>query len=583
MRYLWILLLILSCADPADKTDVKEILIDELVDFFWEFELHEYPMFATQVGVNTFNDQLGSFKEEDFQRRGAVYDSLLQVLDGWNSQDLSPEDRLEYELIRYHLSDLSAEVNFKRYQIPLLADGGFHIAFAFLPSSTPFKKKQDYYNYLQRLNQFPEYVQQHIELMRAGLAGGMTQPQVIFEGYEVTYRTHIVEDITKSQFFKPFLKLQLGLSPSDSLDLLTQATSAVKHVIQGYSNFSAFMEEEYIPRTRISLGASELPEGQAYYQQRIEHFTTLSLTAREIHDIGLQEVARIKGEMQEIIDEVGFEGDLQGFINYLRSDPKFYAREAQELMHYAAYLSKKADAALPKLFGKLPRQPYGVAPVPEHLAPKYTSGRYISADIHSTLPGYYWVNTYNLSSRPMYVLPALTLHEAVPGHHLQSALTQELEGFSAFRKNLYISAFGEGWGLYCEFLGQEMDIYEDPYTNFGRLTYEMWRACRLVVDTGIHAFGWTRDQVRDYMLQHTALSYHEITTETDRYISWPGQALAYKMGELKIKELRELCERQLGEDFDIREFHDLILSQGTVTLPILENMVNEHLKEKTTN
>jgi uncharacterized protein (DUF885 family) len=335
-----------------------------------------------------------------------------------------------------------------------------------------------------------------------------------------------------------------------------------------------------LPKTRTTIGVSNFPQGLAYYKELVHHYTTTDLTYDEIFEIGQKEVRRIQQEMMDVLKEVNFKGSLQDFISYLRTDPKFYTTTPEQLLKEASFIAKKADGKLPQFFGKLPRQPYGVEPVPAHLAPTYTGGRYSGAPISSKRAGFYWVNTYNLSSRPLYTLESLTLHEAVPGHHLQISLTQELDSLPAFRKNLYVNAFGEGWGLYCEWLGIEMGFYKDPYSRFGRLTYEMWRACRLVIDVGLHAKGWTREEAVKFLSEHTALSLHEVNTEINRYISWPGQALAYKMGELKIKELRKKAEDKLKDKFDIREFHDLILSQGSVTLAIMEKMVDRYIAGK---
>ena len=342
-----------------------------------------------------------------------------------------------------------------------------------------------------------------------------------------------------------------------------------------------FFEDEYFPKTRTSIGISETPNGNAYYQNRINYYTTSTqYIADDIHSIGLQEVARIKTEMKKIISELNFEGSFSDFLNFLRTDPQFYATSPEQLLMIARDMAKRADEQLPRFFKTLPRKPYGVAPVPDAIAPKYTTGRYVGTSKNSTDPGYYWVNTYDLPSRPLYVLPSLTVHEAVPGHHLQSSLNLELgDSIPQFRKDTYLSAYGEGWGLYCEFLAEEMGMYTTLYEQFGKLTYEMWRACRLVVDTGIHAKGWTREQVINYMAENTALSIHEINTETDRYISWPGQALSYKIGEIKIRELRKKAEMELGSSFDIREFHEVVLEQGTVTLSILENRVNNYIED----
>ena len=342
-----------------------------------------------------------------------------------------------------------------------------------------------------------------------------------------------------------------------------------------------FFEDEYFPKTRTSIGISETPNGNAYYQNRINYYTTSTqYSADDIHSIGLQEVARIKTEMEKIISELNFQGSFSDFLNFLRTDPQFYATSPKQLLMIARDMAKRADEQLPRFFKTLPRKPYGVAPVPDAIAPKYTTGRYVGTSKNSTDPGYYWVNTYDLPSRPLYVLPSLTVHEAVPGHHLQSSLNLELgDSIPQFRKDTYLSAYGEGWGLYCEFLAEEMGMYTTLYEQFGKLTYEMWRACRLVVDTGIHAKGWTREQVINYMAENTALSIHEINTETDRYISWPGQALSYKIGEIKIRELRKKAEIELGSSFDIREFHEVVLEQGTVTLSILENRVNNYIED----
>ncbi|HSP05641.1 MAG TPA: DUF885 domain-containing protein, partial [Acidobacteriota bacterium] len=377
----------------------------------------------------------------------------------------------------------------------------------------------------------------------------------------------------------PFTRFPPSVPQSERKRLTDEGSAAIRDdVVAGYRDFLQFMVKEYRPKARNGLAAYDLPNGPAYYKYLIHHFTTLPLTPEEVHQTGLKEVERIQKEMDEVIRQTGFKGDFAAFLKYLRTDPRFYPTTADQLLKEACYIAKQMDGKLPSLFKTLPRLPYGVEPVPEHLAPKYTAGRYVGPAYGSTEPGIYWVNTYALNSRPLYALEALTLHEAVPGHHLQTALAKELTGLPDFRRFSYYSAFGEGWGLYSEHLGLEAGFYKDPYSNFGRLTYEMWRACRLVVDTGIHAMGWTRQQAMDYMASRTALSLHEIETETDRYISWPGQALAYKIGELKIRELRKKAEQELGEKFDIREFHDAVLGNGSVTLPVLEDVINEYIR-----
>ena len=373
----------------------------------------------------------------------------------------------------------------------------------------------------------------------------------------------------------------MTVAQKDSVLLAAKKVIETK-VTPEFKRIKTFFEKEYFPKTRTTLGVSETPNGKAFYQNRIDFYTTSTqYTADDIHQIGLSEVARIKAEMEQIIKDLKFEGSFADFFHFLRTDKQFYAETPEQLLMIARDMAKRADAQLPRYFKTLPRKPYGVAPVPDAIAPKYTTGRYIGTSKESTDPGYYWVNTYDLPSRTLYTLPALTVHEAVPGHHLQGSLNNELgDDIPRFRKNLYLSAYGEGWGLYSEFLADEMGMYTTPYEQFGKLTYEMWRACRLVVDTGIHAKGWTREQVVDYMASNTALSMHEINTETDRYISWPGQALSYKMGEIKIRELRQKAEKELGSKFNIRDFHEVILEQGTVTLAILEKRVNTYIEKQ---
>jgi uncharacterized protein (DUF885 family) len=396
-------------------------------------------------------------------------------------------------------------------------------------------------------------VDEHIALLRDGLRSGFTLPRVVLEGYEVTIASHVVDDPTKSVFWRPFASVPATFSEADRARLLAAGRTAITTaLVPGYRTFLEFMTREYIPGARQTIGASALPNGAAFYQNTIREFTTLDLSADSIHKIGLSEVARIRKEMDAIIAKVGFQGTFAEFLNFLRTDPRFYPTTPEQLLKEASWIAKRMDGKLPTLFGKLPQLPYGVSPVPDHLAPKYTAGRYIPAAPGGTEAGSYWVNTYLLQSRTLYTLEALTLHEAVPGHHLQVALAQELEGLPEFRRHGYLSAFGEGWGLYSERLGLEAGFFTDPYSDFGRLTYEMWRACRLVVDTGMHSKGWTRQQALDFMAANTALSLHEVRTETDRYISWPGQALAYKLGELKIRELRSRAEKALGSRFDLR-------------------------------
>ena len=521
---------------------------------------------------------LGLFSKEQFKKEANYAKKQLKQLNKINPKNLSETESISLELLKFKLQDTIDYYDFERFLNPLLSDSGFHTSFPFIVR--PFQNYNQVKRYLDQLNAIPDRVNQFLPLLREGLEKGVSQPRVIFKGYESSYNDHIVSDFKESYFYTPFNDLPRALSLSQKDSILTAAEVAItKHVIPQFKVVKTFFEEEYYPKTRSAIGISEIPNGKEYYQNRINYYTTSTqYSADAIHQIGLDEVARIKNEMEKIILELEFQGSFSEFLDFLRTDPQFYATSPEQLLMIARDMAKRADEQLPRFFKTLPRKPYGVAAVPAAIAPKYTTGRYVGTSKNSTDPGYYWVNTYDLPSRPLYVLPSLTVHEAVPGHHLQGSLNLELgDSIPQFRKNTYLSAYGEGWGLYCEFLAEEMGMYTTAYEQFGKLTYEMWRACRLVVDTGIHAKGWTRDQVIEYMSKNTALSIHEINTETDRYISWPGQALSYKIGELKIRELRTNAEKELGTNFDIREFHEVVLEQGTVTLSILEKRINNYI------
>jgi len=545
-----------------------------LFDDAWSFALREEPLFATAVGERRYDDRLASMTPADIERRAEQARIFQKRLAAIDRTRLGPVDRVSYDMFAADLRDSLADFEFKAWLMPLNAEGGFHSYFARLPAEMPLESVRDYEDYIARLRAFPRYTREHISLLKQGLAEGYTVPAVVMDGFDQTIRIHLVSDPEQSVFWKPFLSFPAGVPEADQARLRAAGRAAiVEAILPSYRAFLDFVAGTYIPGCRKTTGASDLPDGRAYYAQRVRHFTTLDVTAEQVHQIGLAEVARIQAEMDAVLKQVGWQQDFAAFLEFLRTDPRFYPKTAEELLARAALIAKRMDGKLPSLFGRLPRQPYGIEPVPADLAPKYTGGRYSPAPIDGTRAGMYWVNTYNLPSRPFYTLEALTLHEAVPGHHLQMALTQELGELPAFRRNAYVDAFGEGWALYAERLGLEAGFYTDPYSNFGRLTYEMWRACRLVVDTGLHALGWTRQQAIDYLASHTALSLHEVRTETDRYIGWPGQALAYKMGELKIRELRAKAERELGPAFDLRAFHDAVLASGTVPLPVLEEQI----------
>ena len=521
---------------------------------------------------------LGEYTESRFEDYAHFCDSLKTQLESVNIEKLSEDSQISYKLLNFVLNETIVKYKFKTHWNPILSDGGFHLSLTF--RVRPLTDKKSSIKYLKLLKAIPDYINQQKVLIKKGLDAGMGQPLVIFKGYESSYNLHITDSAEENFYYSPFLKLPSQLSKKDKDSLQLAARDVVSNeVIPAFKSVKEFFETTYYPSTRKTIGVSQTPNGSDYYQSRIDFYTTqTNESAESIHEKGLQEVSRIKKEMKLIVKGLGYKGSLKSFIKFLRTDPQFYPKTADELLKHARNIAKKLDEQLPRFFKTLPRKPYGVAPVPDAIAPKYTAGRYIGTSAESTDPGYYWVNTYNLPSRPLYLIPSLTAHEAVPGHHLQGSLNNELpETIPKFRRNLYLSAYGEGWGLYTEFLAEEMGIYTTAYEKFGKFTYEMWRACRLVVDTGIHAFGWTRDEAVSFMEENTSLSIHEINTEIDRYISWPGQALAYKTGEMKIRELRSKAERELGDLFDIRQFHEVILEIGTVTLPILEERVNKYI------
>ena len=565
--FLVLFLIFMSCSKESQVKDsdlLNKIILE--IEERESYDENEYP--------------LGLFSKEYYKKEAKYAKEQLIRLAKIDVIFLSETESISLKLLKFQLQDTIDYFEFEMYLNPLLSDSGFHTNFSFMVR--PFQNYEQVKDYLTKLNAIPSRVSQFLPLLREGLEKGVSQPSVIFNGYESSYNDHIIENFEKSYFYQPFNNLPKTLTSTQKDSVLIAAKVAITtNVIPQFKLVKTFFEEEYFPKTRTSIGISETPNGNAYYQNRINYYTTSTqYIADDIHSIGLQEVARIKTEMKKIISELNFEGSFSDFLNFLRTDPQFYATSPEQLLMIARDMAKRADEQLPRFFKTLPRKPYGVAPVPDAIAPKYTTGRYVGTSKNSTDPGYYWVNTYDLPSRPLYVLPSLTVHEAVPGHHLQSSLNLELgDSIPQFRKDTYLSAYGEGWGLYCEFLAEEMGMYTTLYEQFGKLTYEMWRACRLVVDTGIHAKGWTREQVINYMAENTALSIHEINTETDRYISWPGQALSYKIGEIKIRELRKKAEIELGSSFDIREFHEVVLEQGTVTLSILENRVNNYIED----
>lgn len=541
----------------------------------WTWRLAQFPQLATAVGEHQHDDRLGEAGEAAQQARRRHWESVRRALAAIDVDALSPATRIDFAIFRDQVESSAENIRLGGHRMPLNSDSAFWSDLAFLPRQHPVRDVADVERYIARLRAVPAYFDQHIELLREGLRRGQTVPRVTLEGREASIAAQAkVDDVEASPFYAPLRRLPASIGAEDAARLRTQAAAAIREsVAPAYAKLLAFMRDTYIPGARTTLGASALPDGKAYYRRQIIDFVTEDLDPREIHATGLAEVARLRAAMEAIIREIEFDGDYAAFLHHLRTDPRYYAKSPDELLAQAAWIAKRADGALPRFFGRLPRRPYGVQAVPEAIAPYYTAGRYVPASEGSTEPGWYWVNTYGLPGRPLYTLPALTLHEAVPGHHLQIALAAESGEQPPFRRYSYISAYGEGWALYAEELGHEMGIYRTPHERFGQLTYAMWRANRLVVDTGVHALGWTREQAIAYMTENTALSEHEIRTEVDRYISWPGQALSYYLGMLRIKALRAEAERELGPRFDLRAFHDAVLETGSVPLPVLSDHV----------
>jgi len=574
-------LLAFNASADEPNTSSDEVAFKALLEKEWNFRLQEFPSLARDNNVPGYAGRITHVSENDQRRRYEFWKQIKAELAGISCDKLQREDCINYRMFARQMHQFLASYETRDYLIPFNSDWGFYLSWARWGEETDFTSEQDYRDYLLRLQALPVVMDEYIALMREGLRTGFTLPRVILDGREDPVRKQVVAKPELSSFYQPFLTLNKSISPEAKQELRQQARTVVMQaIVPAYQRLLDFFMDEYFPGARTTLAATSLPGGQRYYREQIYRYATVDMSADQIHQLGLSEVARIRAEMEAIIKAVKFDGDLAAFIQFLRTDPQFYATTPHQLLAEASYIAKRVDGRLPKFFGKLPRQPYGVAPVPDNIAPFYTAGRYIGAPLSARRGGYYWVNTYALKSRPLYTLPALTLHEAAPGHHLQGALALEQSDQPAFRRNDYISAYGEGWALYAEKLGVEMGIYETPYQDFGRLTYEMWRASRLVIDTGIHTMGWTRKQAQDYLAANTALSLHEITTEVDRYISWPAQALSYKLGEYTIWQLRRQAENRLGADFDLRNFHDFILALGSVPLDILKDEVNRWIDEQ---
>ncbi len=567
----WVLAPFPAEADAA--AELHAILEEE-----WEYVLEENPRRASWLGDRRWNDRWPDVSLAATERRHQHHQEVLEGLEAIDTEALSEADKLNYTLFRKDY-ELRVEADqYRWYLLPLSHRGGIQTRNQ-MADWLRFATVKDYEDWIARLRAFPTLVDQTIALMGEGIRVGMVYPRVIMERVPKQIAAQIVDDPGESLFFKPFKRFPESIPPTEQERLAEEARQAIaEHIIPAFRRFQEFFTTEYLPACYDRVGAWQFPRGREFYAFRARRYTTTDLTPEEIHQIGLREVRRIRGEMETIIEQVGFEGSFQEFLEFLRTDPRFYYDDPAELLEGYRAIAKKIDPTVVRLFGRLPRMPYGVEPIPEHIAPDSGTASYRAPAADGSRAGTYLVNVYKPEVRPKWGMEVLSIHEAVPGHHLQIALAMELGELPAFRRYGGYTAFSEGWALYAETLGEELGLYQDPYSKFGQLTDEMWRAVRLVVDTGMHYLGWTRQQAIDYCKANPARSELYIVNEIDRFIAWPGQALAYKIGELKIKELRARAEQELGERFDIRAFHDTVLGSGSVPLDVLEVIVEDWIE-----
>lgn len=564
---------LLAHAGPAE--DFRALL-----DETWDWQLAENPVRASRLGDRRFNDQWTDMSLEAIERRFEQQKDFLRRLRAIDSSLLSEKDALNYDLFRRQLENAIDGQQFNNHLMPMSQRGGVQ-SLESTAETLRLANIQDYEDWLARMTRIETVIEQTTALMEEGRKTGYMPPKILMQRIPKQIASQLVEDPEMSPFFKAFATMPGSISEEDKARIRQLAKDVIdKSIVPAYREFSNYFNEIYLPASRDSIGASSLPNGEAFYEYRARLYTTTSMTPDEIHRLGLNEVKRIRDEMQLVIDELEFDGSFADFLHFLRTDPQFYYDTPEELFDGYLAVCKRIDPELVKLFGKLPRMPYGVRPIPENIAPDTTTAYYNSPAADGSRPGYYYVNLYRPEVRPKYEMEVLSIHEAVPGHHLQIALQMEMEDMPNFRKYSGFTAFTEGWGLYSERLGYEMGFYKDPYSKFGALTYDMWRAVRLVVDTGMHYKGWTRQQAIDFFKDNAAKKEADIINEIDRYISWPGQALAYKIGQLKMLDLRQKSEQALGDDFDVKAFHDALLGGGAVPMEILETRMNRWLAEQ---
>ena len=568
-------LLLSACAGWSTLTTTDEpAKLHALFDAQWQRELQENPVTASLYGDRRYNDRWGQLTLTAIEASHQADQADLEAARRIDRNALAPADQLNLDLFIDQMQQRIQAHPFAQYLIPLNQRGGIQTLDE-LAGRLRFSDEQDYADWNARLAALPNYIDQHIEIMRTGIARGIVPPQVIMERVPAQIEKQRVEDAEDSGFYAPYRQTDSSSAQAAEARNLIQTG-----ILPAYQRFARFFNEEYLPACRETVGAWALPNGRAFYDYRVAHYTTTTLSADEIHQIGLDEVARIRGLMDEVIAEVQFDGSFEEFLHFLRTDPQFYFETGEEILREYRNIAKRIDPELVKLFGKLPRMPYGVKAIPAASAPDTTTAYYFPPAADGSRAGYFYANLYRPEVRPKYEMEALTVHEAMPGHHLQIALAQELGDLPEFRRFNGYTAFVEGWGLYSESLGDELGLYTDPYSRFGQLTYEMWRAVRLVVDTGLHVKGWSRQQAIDYFKANAGKAEHDIINEIDRYIAWPGQALAYKIGELKIQALRKEAEAELGERFDIRGFHDTVLGAGAIPLNLLERNVRAWIADQ---